>query len=148
MILGSEHWPQTVYQLASQNHMFYISGRKSIDKNTRVGCHALLQGSFPIQGSNLCLLYWHVSSLSLCNQVFIQLLTWCLSPQQIKSHSHDVYLPNRSKALQRQEPYVFCSQLYPYCYSHAFRGPDSLRRTMQIVKCSLLRQRAQGRVSS
>ena len=27
-------------------------------KNTGVGCHALLQGIFPTQGSNLCLLYW------------------------------------------------------------------------------------------
>ena len=34
------------------------------------------------------------------------------------------------------------------CCSHAFRETDSLRRTMQIVKCSLLRRRAQGRVSS
>ena len=31
MILGSENRPQTVSQLAS--HMFYISRRKSIDKN-------------------------------------------------------------------------------------------------------------------
>ena len=35
-----------------------------------------------------------------------------------------------------------------HCYSHAFRETDSLRRTMQIVECSLLRRRAQGRVSS
>ena len=34
------------------------------------------------------------------------------------------------------------------CYSHAFQETDSLRRTMQIVKCSLLRRGAQGRVSS
>ena len=34
------------------------------------------------------------------------------------------------------------------CYSHAFWETDSLRRTMQIVKCSLLRWWAQGRVSS
>ena len=27
----------------------------SPDKNTRVGCHALLQGIFPTQGSNTCL---------------------------------------------------------------------------------------------
>ena len=33
MILGSEIWPQTVSQLASWSHMFYISGGKSIDKN-------------------------------------------------------------------------------------------------------------------
>ena len=34
------------------------------------------------------------------------------------------------------------------CCSHAFQETDSLRRTMQIVECSLLHQRAQGRVSS
>ena len=30
----------------------------SLDKSTRVGCHALLQGIFPTQGSNLGLLHW------------------------------------------------------------------------------------------
>ena len=37
-------------------------------KNTRVGCHALLQGIFPTQGSNqhlLCLLHWQVGTLPL-----------------------------------------------------------------------------------
>ena len=37
-------------------------------KNIEVGCHALLQGIFPTQGSNLhlfCLLLWEVGSLSL-----------------------------------------------------------------------------------
>ena len=33
MILGLENRPQTVSQLASQSHMFYVSGGKSIDKN-------------------------------------------------------------------------------------------------------------------
>ena len=33
MILGLENRPQTVSQLASQSHMFYISGGRSIDKN-------------------------------------------------------------------------------------------------------------------
>ena len=32
-------------------------------KNTGVGCHFLLQGSFPIQGLNLHLLHWQVESL-------------------------------------------------------------------------------------
>ena len=35
-------------------------------KNTRVGCHALLQGIFPTQGSNpslLCLQHWQMGSL-------------------------------------------------------------------------------------
>ena len=37
-------------------------------KNTRVGCHALLQGIFPTQGSHLCLLHllhWQGDSLPL-----------------------------------------------------------------------------------
>ena len=37
-------------------------------KNTRVGCHALFQGIFPTQGSNLsllCLLHWPAGSLPL-----------------------------------------------------------------------------------
>ena len=53
-------------------------------------------------------------------------------------------------------PYHFCPLLCPswhemfswYCCSHAFWETNSLRRTMQIVECSLLYQRAQGRVSS
>ena len=37
---------------------------------------------------------------------------------------------------------------FSYGCSHKFWETNSLRRTMQIVKCSLLHQRAQGRVSS
>ena len=40
----------------------------SPDENTGVGCHGLLQGIFPIQGSNLCLLgllRWQAGSLPL-----------------------------------------------------------------------------------
>ena len=33
MILGLENRPQTVPQLASQSHMFYVSAGKSVDKN-------------------------------------------------------------------------------------------------------------------
>ena len=36
----------------------------------------------------------------------------------------------------------------PYCCSHAFRETNALRRTMQIVECSLLHRQAQGRISS
>ena len=34
-------------------------------KNTRAGCHFLLQGIFPTQGSNLCLVHWQEDSLHL-----------------------------------------------------------------------------------
>ena len=42
--------------------------RDSPDKNTGMGCHALLQKIFPTQGSNLCLLHWQVDSLPLSHQ--------------------------------------------------------------------------------
>ena len=35
----------------------------SLGKNTGVGCHAQLQGIFPTQGSNPCLLNWQAGSL-------------------------------------------------------------------------------------
>ena len=42
-------------------------------KNTGVGSHFVLQGIFPIQGSNPCLLWlqhWQVGSLPLCHSQF------------------------------------------------------------------------------
>ena len=41
---------------------FSIHG-DSLGKNIGVGCHAQLQGIFPMQGSNPCLLNWQASSL-------------------------------------------------------------------------------------
>ena len=37
-------------------------------KNTRVDCHFLLQGIFPTQGLNPCLLHWQAGSLPLSHQ--------------------------------------------------------------------------------
>ena len=37
-------------------------------KNTRVGCHFILQGIFPTQGLNSCLLHWQAGSLALSQQ--------------------------------------------------------------------------------
>ena len=37
-------------------------------RNTAVDCHFLLQGIFPDQGSNLCLLQWQAGSLPLSHQ--------------------------------------------------------------------------------
>ena len=37
-------------------------------KNTGVGCHFLLQGIFPNQGSNPCLLHWQANSLPVSHQ--------------------------------------------------------------------------------
>ena len=44
------------------------SSLHGILQDTAVGCHFLLQGMFPTQGSNLCLLHllhWQVNSLTL-----------------------------------------------------------------------------------
>ena len=44
-------------------HSRLLSPLGSPIKNPGVGCHALLQGIFLTQGSNLCLLHWQVDSL-------------------------------------------------------------------------------------
>ena len=52
-----------------------LSPWDSPDKNTGVGCHFLLQGIFPTQGSNsclLCLLHWQADSLPLSHLGSIQ----------------------------------------------------------------------------
>ena len=41
-------------------------------KNTGVDSHSLLQGVFPIQGSNPCLLHWQVDSLQLSHQASLK----------------------------------------------------------------------------
>ena len=53
---------------------------KSPDKNTGVGCHALLQGIFPTQGSNLGLLHcrWILHCLS--HQGNPRILEWVAYP--------------------------------------------------------------------
>jgi len=56
-----------IESVMSSNH-FILCPWDSPGKNTVVGCHFLLQGIFPTQGSNpglLCLLHWQVGSLSL-----------------------------------------------------------------------------------
>ena len=65
-------------------------------KNTGMGCHALLQGIFPTQGSNLCFL---------CCRQILYCLSYQGSPkkimQQPKSRGNDVYMyvPNDTRML-------------------------------------------------
>ena len=53
--------------------------RDSPGKNTGVGCHALLQGIFPTQGLNLCLLHyrWILNPLSHLGSPYLP----CASPK-------------------------------------------------------------------
>ena len=48
-------------------------------KNTRVGCHFLLQGIVLTQGSNPCLLYWQADSLLWNHQASPLLTYFCFS---------------------------------------------------------------------
>ena len=49
-------------------------------KNTGVGCHALLQGIFPTQGSNPCLLYCRWILYHLSHQGSPRILEWVAYP--------------------------------------------------------------------
>ena len=49
----------------THTHTYIFFPRPLPGKNTEVGCHFLLQGIFPTQGLNLCLLHWQMGSLAL-----------------------------------------------------------------------------------
>ena len=51
----------TAWSVACQSPLSWIFP----GKNSGVGCHFLLQGIFPTQGLNPCLLHWQVDSLPL-----------------------------------------------------------------------------------
>ena len=58
----------------------------SPSKNTGVGCHAVFQGNFPIQGSNLhllCLLHWQVGSLPPLGKPFKRIIDAKVNCSQI-----------------------------------------------------------------
>ena len=64
-------------------------------KNTGVGCHSLLQGVFPTQGSNLCLLHWQVDSLPLSDWEALYLyIPFSFLPDHLKvSCRHWCFMP-------------------------------------------------------
>ena len=52
----------------------------SLAKNTRVGCHSLLQGTFPTQGLNPGLLHWRQILYWLSHQGSPRILEWVAYP--------------------------------------------------------------------
>ena len=54
--------------------------RNSPGKNTRMGCHALLQGIFPTQGPNPCLLHCRQILYQLNHQRSTRILEWLAYP--------------------------------------------------------------------
>ena len=115
----------------------------SPSKNTGVGCHCLLQCmkvKSEREVAQSCLTLGHPMDYSLPSMGFSRQEDWSGVP----------FGRIKTKFLA-QYPRAFSSKvLFPHdqTCSHAFRETNSLRRTMQIVECSLLPQRAQGRVSS
>ena len=70
--------------------------RDSPRKNTGVGCHALLQGIFQMQGSNLCLLclrHWHGGPLPLAPPGKPTEM-WVLVKVEVRYELHVSYLPS------------------------------------------------------
>ena len=77
---------------------------ESPGKNTRMGCHALLQGISPIQGLNpcpLCLLHWQVDSLLLTPHIKWKMCIIAFSPNynfmwRRKWQPTPIFLPGKS----------------------------------------------------
>ena len=81
---------------------------------------------------------------------------WCHLSHPLSSPSPPTFNLSQHQGLfkwvsfshQMAKVLEFQLQHQSFCCSHVFPETNSLRRTMQIVECSLLHRRAQGRVSS
>ena len=72
-------------------------------KNTGVGCHFLLQGIFPTQGSSLLLLYWQAGCLPLGHQGSPR-VSWPIVIQLLSEQIHvPKTVPSRAKQRTREE---------------------------------------------
>ena len=81
----------TLCDLWTVAHQAPLSSVHSLGKNTGVGCHALLQGIFLIQGSNLhllSLLHWEVGSLLLAppGKPLVLFYGWVMFPCIYMNH--------------------------------------------------------------
>ena len=93
--------------------------RDSSDKNTGVGCHALLQGIFLTLGSNLHLLHWQAGSLPLAPPgkprsllvIIYMCVCVCVCEYQSFSISPPPYIPymEYSSAIQKDKIMPFAA---------------------------------------
>ena len=75
-------------------------------KKTRVGCHALLQGIFPIQGSNsslLCLLHWEAGSLPLAPPGIVHMNAKKVIKTRTRNQWTETFLEVTRECSQRRE---------------------------------------------
>ena len=102
--------------------------RDSPGMNTEVGCHALLQGIFPTQGSNqclLCLLHWQTGSLPLPPPG----KPWCKDPQTrwLKPRKFISRSSGDKVASMIRFWRGYSSYLLPSCYVPAWQRRRALR---------------------
>ena len=86
-----------------------------LGKNTGVGCHFPLQGIFPTQGSNPCLLHWQADSLPLSHQGSLETVLSLLSHAYVWNSFHlPLKVSGSTAALSRAvvnscNKLIFCS---------------------------------------
>ena len=96
-------------------------------KNTGVGCHFLLQGIFPTQGSNLQLLHWQADSLPLrplhC--------TLCLLSHSVASDSTTPWTAACQAPLSRG---ILQARILEWVAMPSSRGSSQLRGQIQVSR--------------
>ena len=97
---------------------------------TRVGCHFLLQGIFPTQGSNLCLLHWQVGSLPLHHRE-----PYC---QHVQIRSVAQSCPTLCDPMNRSTPGLpVHHQLLEFIQTHVHRVSDAIQPSHPLSSPSL-----------
>ena len=124
------------------HHVFLQGGRE--------GRARRIQGSIPPSPKLLLLLllFFFFFSFSFCPNLLERVPRSILKGQAMEGQGLWLQTSGCRNSLSLATVHHVGQVMRFLCCSHAFRETDSLRRTMQIVKCSLLRRRAQGRVSS
>ena len=94
----------------------------SLGKNTGVGSHALLQGIFPTQGSNLGFLHWGWMLYQLSHQGNPRTLEWVAHP----------FFSRSSRTQESNQGLLHCKQiLYQLSYQ---RSPSVLKKKSHLEK--------------
>ena len=86
-------------------------------KDTEVVCHVILQGIFPTQGSNLCLLhllYWQADFLPLAPPVTQEFIVICYAEnQKINTHMQKLIYICRNKICDRTQKLKWANECIP-----------------------------------
>ena len=106
-------------------------------KNTKVGCHALLQGMFPTQGLNLCLLQQQADSLPLSHQgsprwLFGESARNAVCPR--KENTDHANTETRAQDTGRKAAQM-CEQTFCFLECTELPNADFLHAPSTLLKC-------------